>query len=54
MGSGHVGVDSGFIKKDKTGGIKQSLLAYPAPAGAGDVYPLLLGSVQDFFLSVMP
>ena len=36
-------------RKDKAGRIKQPLLAYPAPAGARDVRPLLFASVQDFF-----
>lgn len=49
MQTGHVGVDRCLIDETKAGRIKKPLLAYPAPAGAGDVGPLLLGSVQDFF-----
>jgi len=52
MGAGHVGAERCLVEKDKAGRIKQPLLAYPAPAGARDVRPLLFASVQDFFLSV--
>jgi hypothetical protein len=47
--AGHAGANRGFIDEDKAGRIKQPLLAYPAPTGAGDVRPLLLGCAQDFF-----
>ena len=49
---GHVGVHRCLINEDKVGGIKQALLAYPAPAGASYIRPLLLGSVKDFFFNV--
>jgi hypothetical protein len=47
--AGHTGANRSFINEHKAGRIKQALLAYPAPTGAGDVRPLLLGCVQDFF-----
>jgi hypothetical protein len=49
ISAGHVGVHRRLIDEDKMGRIKQPLLAYPAPAGAGHVLSLLLGSVQDSF-----
>jgi hypothetical protein len=47
--AGHAGANRGFVDEDKAGRIKQPLLAYPAPTGAGDVRPLLFRRVQDFF-----
>jgi hypothetical protein len=41
-----------LINEDKVGGIKQALLAYPSPAGASHIRPLLFGSAKDFFFDV--
>jgi hypothetical protein len=47
--SRHVGRRAGFINEDQLGRIEKRLLLLPGGARRGNVRPLLLGGVYDFF-----
>ena len=47
--SRHVGGGAGFIEEDQSRRIEGGLLRLPGGARGGDVRPLLLAGVHDFF-----
>jgi hypothetical protein len=49
VGSHHIGGDRSFVEKYQARGVKQPLLAYPAPPRPSHVGPLALCGLQAFF-----
>jgi hypothetical protein len=46
---GHIGGSAGFVDEDQPGRIESGLIRFPGDTRFGDVRPLLLGGVHDFF-----
>ena len=50
----HIGLGRRLVDEDEPGRVERSLAAFPAPAGLGDIGPVLLGRMERLFLYVSP
>jgi hypothetical protein len=50
--AGHVGRGAGFVDEDQPLRIKSRLFLAQGLTRGGDIRPILLGGVEDFFLKV--
>ena len=50
---GHLRRHRGLVDEDETRGLQRRLLGLQLLARGGDIRPILLGRVQDFFLNVI-